>query len=245
MVNNTFVGNATYTSSRGGALYADSCANVKICNNIIASNSSGAEVDTAGLVSLNVQTNDLYSNPGDDSTYIHGGTNITSAPLFADSSGGGYHIWFDSPCTDKGVNSAGSTDAQDTYTSAAHCGRQHRHRRCRTSSGWRYRPTVTAKMISQRGGQTTASVSVYDTWLKPGSSIPVNISVDVGSIISVTSAGTPVNEPSGTTSTTTVTDTAGMIAVAVQLPRNTNVNVSASVQQPCGAWASNRPKPGW
>ena len=120
---------------------------------------------------------------------------------------------------------------------------------CETSSGWRsILSTITSQpsVNNQRGGQATATVSVYDTLRKcQAANVVVDVSVDVGSIASVTSAGVSVPYPSGTTDTAGMTDTA---AYDRDCPtaENTNVNVFASMLEPDPAACGERgaPKPG-
>ena len=114
ILNNTFTGNTIL--GYGGAVYLTYCTSAAVSNNIVASNTSGVYADTTGgAVSLHAVNNDLWSNTGDDSTYLQAGPNdnISANPLFLDSAAGGYQLCPNSPCRNAGSDSTGLTDTLD------------------------------------------------------------------------------------------------------------------------------------
>jgi parallel beta-helix repeat protein len=116
IVNNTFVGNIAKDflfnqGGWGGAMAFDILEErLVVANNIIAFNSSGIWKQQP-QVNPNVPDlirNDVFDNPegaGTDYNYVNlaaGATDISVNPLFANKTGGDYHLQPSSPCIDNG-----------------------------------------------------------------------------------------------------------------------------------------------
>lgn len=109
VTNNTIVGNS---AAVGGGYWG---ADLSVANNIIAGNSSGV-YGGWGVPSL--KNNCVYGN----TSYDYGGFspvptgtngNISTDPMFANSSGSDYRLTSSSPCKDTGTNSAQGIPALD------------------------------------------------------------------------------------------------------------------------------------
>ncbi len=240
IVNNTFAANtASYGSAYGGAIYLTGCPSATVSNNIVASNSSGVYIDTSGgAISLTAKNNDIWGNTSNNSGDIQSGSNgnISQNPLFVDSAGGDYHIFYNSPCRDAGCDSTGLTDILDIACLPRIVGPHIDIGAHETNLGWRYLLTLTGpSSCVPVGTNATVTASVFDAVANSAAAgVQVSISVQGGTIVSVNGVSVGAQTATGTTdSNGNVTilvsrSTWGMLTVTVMVPGSESLTKTVS-----------------